>query len=118
MFQLHRETTEVGRLSQSTGRQKLSLETKERQISSMEEKERQSNNRILALQSQLKIATDECKRLSFYSTERENRYTHETKRMNNELSRLKEKLSKVLGEKTSLIHGNNENAGSSSKSKL
>ena len=63
------------------------------------EKERQGNVQILQSKSQLKEVSDECKRLSSVFAERDSRYSHDVKRIENETCRLKEKLSKMLGEK-------------------
>ena len=106
VFQLHRVTSDVERLRESNDRYKLSLETKERQLGECKEKERQFSVHLLEGKTQLKDATDECKRLVALLSERDNRYNHEAKRMENEMTRLKGKLAKLLGEKVNTTYLN------------
>ena len=104
--QLHRVSSDVDRLQESTSRYKTSLDLKERQLGETKEKERQVDIRFLDCQGQLKDANDECKRLTGLLAERDNRYNHETKRMENETNRLKERLCKLLGERVNTTYVN------------
>ena len=79
---------------------------KERQLGESKEKERQINVHLLEGKNQLKEATDECKRLTLLFSERDNRYNHEVKRMENEMMRLKARLGKLLGEKVNTTYLN------------
>ena len=88
-------TSDVERLRESNDRYKLSLETKERQLAESKEKERQFNVHLLEGKTQLAKANEECKRLNTLLGERDNRYNHEVKRMENEMLRLKGRLGKL-----------------------
>ena len=93
------------------------METKERQLAESKEKERQFSGHLQDGRSQLKEATDECKRLTSLLGERDSRYNHEVKRMENEMLRLKGRLGKLLGEKVNTTYlndsSNNRNKYSS-----
>ena len=75
------------------------MEVKDRQLGESKERERQCNVRLLECKTQLKDVSEECKRLTGLFAERDSRYNHEVKRMENEMSRLKGKLCKLLGDK-------------------
>ena len=98
-LQLRRVTSDVQHLKETNSSCKSTIEIKDRQLGESKERERQCNVQILQSKSQLKEVSDECKRLSSVFAERDSRYSHDVKRIENETCRLKEKLSKMLGEK-------------------
>ena len=98
-LQLRRVTSDVQHLRESNSSCKSTIEIKDRQLGESKERERQCNVQFLQSKSQLKEVSDECKRLSSVFAERDSRYSHDVKRIENETCRLKEKLSKMLGEK-------------------
>ena len=82
------------------------MEVKDRQLGESKERERQCNVRLLESKTQLKDVSDECKRLTGLFSERDSRYNHEVKRMDNEMNRLKGKLCKLLGDKVNTTYLN------------
>jgi hypothetical protein len=73
-------------------------EYKERQANDFEERERQACVLSQQLTAQLKMAKDEVKRFSAMVLHRESRYSHEAKKRDHEIAKLKERLLKIITE--------------------
>ncbi len=88
----------------NTNNQKLKelLETRGRHNNESEERERQANVQINGLNGDLKMAKDEVKRFSSMVLQRESRYSHEAKKRDQEIAKLKDRLLKVMTVDTKL----------------
>ena len=74
------------------------IDFKERQVNETDVRERQAQIAIQQLQVDLKMSKDEVKRFSSMLLHRESRFTHDIKKKDQELGKLKERLLKVISE--------------------
>ena len=74
------------------------IDFKERQVNETDVRERQAQIAIQQLQVDLKMSKDEVKRFYSMLLHRESRFTHDIKKKDQELGKLKERLLKVISE--------------------
>ena len=104
-FQLRRVSCDVDNLHSSRARQKGVIELKERQVAEANERERQA---VVALQEEQCSARDsreQLRKLQALLTEKDSRFGHEVKRKDQEILKLKDRVLKLLADK-SQIHSN------------
>ena len=85
-------------MNHNTQRLRDLIEYKERQAHDAESKEKQALVINHQLQTDLKMAKDEIKKLSSMVLHRESRFSHEAKKRDQEICKLKERLLKVINE--------------------
>jgi len=94
-----RAASDRERLVVSSQRQREVLELRERAMAESSEKERQASEAVESGQTRLKGAKEEVRRLMSVLLQREAKYSHEIRRAEQESSKLKERLLKVLVDK-------------------
>ena len=102
---LKRVSSDIDDLRLSKARQKELIESKERQISEVVERERQVTKQVKDEQDVAKNAKEQVRRLQMLINERELRFGHEIKRKDQEVVKLKDRLLKLLADKTQIPSG-------------
>ena len=74
------------------------LDYKDKQINEIDSKERQALLANQQIQLELKLSKEETKRFSSMLLHRESRFSHDTKKKDQEIFKLKERLLKVISE--------------------
>ncbi|GAB1606251.1 afadin- and alpha-actinin-binding protein A-like isoform X1, partial [Argonauta hians] len=100
---MSRIITDYDRMAASQVRSKDEIEKLEREIALRQIKEKELAAKIRALTSSVKTEKDEVKRLMSTLENRHLQYRHNAKKTEREMDRLKEKLSRVLMDKTHKI---------------
>ena len=90
--------SDIDQMHGNTQRLRDLIEYKERQAHDAESKEKQAIVINHQLQTDLKMAKDEIKKLSSMVIHRESRFSHEAKKRDQEISKLKERLIKVMND--------------------
>lgn len=106
-----RSASDRERMLASTSRQREVIELRDRAMAESFEKERQSCEHLEICQQQLKGAKEEGRRLMSVLLQRENKYSHEMRKAEQEAAKLKERLLKVLVERTEGRGGGMEASG-------
>ena len=83
----------------STAKKRDELAQRERMIAESREHERQASEMVEAGNAKLKSAKEEIRKLMSVLLQRETKYSHEIRRVEQESAKLKERLNKVLMEK-------------------
>ena len=95
-----RAASDRERLLTSTAKQRDEIEQRERMIAETKEQERQASELVEAGNAKLKAAKEEIRKLMSVLLQRETKYSHEIRRAEQECVKLKDRLSKVLMEKS------------------
>ena len=83
----------------STAKQRDELAQRDRMIAESREQERQASEMVEAGNAKLKAVKEEIRKLMSVLLQRETKYSHEIRRIEQEAVKLKERLNKVLMEK-------------------
>ena len=102
---LNRAQCDIDNLQQVKIRQKSMLDLKERQAAEREERERQAKVLLQNEEDHAIRLKEELRKLNSLMVDRDSRFTHEIKRKDREILKLKERLLKVLGERVQVVNG-------------
>ena len=100
LLQLKRVSSDLDNLNECRSRQRDQIEAKERHLAEAMERERQATVAAADYDSQAREAREQLRRMTSMAAERDSRFSHEVKRRDNEIAKLKERLLKLLGDKS------------------